>query len=58
MGKVARKGVINYSKEVAKKVYGYEKGGSWPFADSLDDLLKLVNYLLELEEKKTLPTKV
>lgn len=39
-------------RQVAKSVYGYDNGGSWPFAYTLEDLLKLVNYLLDKEEKK------
>lgn len=46
------------SKEMARKIYGYEKGGSWPFADSLEDLTKLVNHIFELEEKKIPQNKV
>lgn len=33
----------------AQQVYGYDKSGSFPFADTLEDLTKMVNFLMDKE---------
>lgn len=37
-------------RQTTLKVLGYDRGGSWPFADTKEDLLKLVNFVLDKAE--------